>query len=169
MSDISNQEPTKICSKCKVEKPVSEFYKRKDRKNGFGYCIPCCNKANSKYYFNNIEKVHKHKKEYRHTNRDKIKEKVSQYYFSHKEKMDKINRQYNIDNKEKMDAWKKEYRIKNKEKWNEYGNLWRKNKIKNDINFKILSACRLVFFKKQSVRGISRKIIPTVTTTLKFF
>lgn len=34
---------TKICSSCKNEKPLSEFYNQSDRKNGYSYCKKCHN------------------------------------------------------------------------------------------------------------------------------
>ena len=34
---------TKICSNCKEEKPIGEFYKQPDRKNGQSYCKKCFN------------------------------------------------------------------------------------------------------------------------------
>ena len=37
-------EKTKICSVCHVEKPLSEYYKQSDRKNGASRCKTCFNK-----------------------------------------------------------------------------------------------------------------------------
>jgi len=40
----------KICSKCKIEKPISEFYKRSDRKSGLmSLCKKCCQELKEKY------------------------------------------------------------------------------------------------------------------------
>ena len=37
-------ETTKICSTCQIEKPLSEYYKKSDRKNGASQCKSCFNK-----------------------------------------------------------------------------------------------------------------------------
>jgi len=34
---------TKFCNTCKTEKPISEFYKQSDRKNGSSKCKSCFN------------------------------------------------------------------------------------------------------------------------------
>lgn len=46
----------KVCTKCKREKPLSEFYikRRKDCKNGYSaYCKLCQNSSSAKYYNKN--------------------------------------------------------------------------------------------------------------------
>ena len=44
---------TRICSKCGVEKPFSEYEYRKDRNNYRGVCKKCCSTTNSEWYKKN--------------------------------------------------------------------------------------------------------------------
>ena len=85
---------TKICCKCKEEKPVSEFHKDKNSSDGYTYQCKAC--RNAKY------------KEYYHANTDKIKEKrdrdkdYRKEYYSDPERKFKyrkkwIERTFNID------------------------------------------------------------------------
>ena len=61
----------KTCTKCRIEKDVSEFHKQKNGKYGVrGDCKDCV----KKYYKENKEKISKQKKEYYEENREeKIK------------------------------------------------------------------------------------------------
>ena len=56
---------TKICSKCKEQKEVCEFYKDKKRKGGFSInCAECERKRLKSYRENNKEKlIEKYKKD----------------------------------------------------------------------------------------------------------
>jgi 5-methylcytosine-specific restriction endonuclease McrA len=59
------------CSKCKKDKDESEFYKGKDRKDGyFSWCKECCKEHQKKYKETNRKRM----KEYRIKNPNKIKE-----------------------------------------------------------------------------------------------
>ena len=49
---------TKICSRCKLEKPIDRFYKHSTNKGGFRYeCIDCCNLISLNYSRANPERV----------------------------------------------------------------------------------------------------------------
>jgi len=55
----------KICSKCKIEKELSEFYKRKNTKDELQYqCKECVNDYSKKQYENNPEYFKKHNKKW---------------------------------------------------------------------------------------------------------
>jgi uncharacterized protein YnzC (UPF0291/DUF896 family) len=42
---------SKICSKCKLEKNISEFWKEKKKKDGLQiYCKDCCKKIRKEYF-----------------------------------------------------------------------------------------------------------------------
>lgn len=55
----------KTCTKCKLEKPLSEFHKDKSEKDGYTFrCKDCRNNYYNQYYLNNPEKaVEKNKKQ----------------------------------------------------------------------------------------------------------
>lgn len=77
---------TKKCSTCRIEKPLSEFYKRSDRKIGYRYqCKKCINKyrartevkkRNKKYYQKEVVKG----KAREYSQRPEVKERVKKYY-----------------------------------------------------------------------------------------
>lgn len=65
---------TKICNKCKLEKPISEFYKRNGRPLGLmSRCKKCENLCHFDYVQKNREKVYKKKKEWNKNNPNKVK------------------------------------------------------------------------------------------------
>jgi hypothetical protein len=95
----------KTCTKCGEWKPFKEYYKRKDRKDGFrSECKVCHIAGKSKYYEANkeqiIEKKHQHyqenkeeiltkKKEYYVVNREHTLNRVKQHYQENKERIKK--------------------------------------------------------------------------------
>ncbi len=78
----------KTCSKCKEDKPLSEFHKRNDRACGYkSLCKVCGNAANKKwrttsighlkqYYIDNKDEFRRRDKEYKARNRDFLNEKA---------------------------------------------------------------------------------------------
>jgi hypothetical protein len=79
---------TKICSKCKIEKTISEFRKRKDSKDGLRTECKVCNKF--------------YEKEYLLLNREKIKERKKRQYSKNKENILEKNKKYREENIEKI-------------------------------------------------------------------
>ena len=67
---------SKICTKCKVEKPLDEFHKRKIGKFGRQ---PRCKVCVAKYYGENREKILEQSRRYYEENREKILETNRQY------------------------------------------------------------------------------------------
>ena len=120
---------TKICSKCKKEKEVCEFYKNPKKENEVrNSCKICMNKNSKKYYQNNLE--------------------------SEKERHRKYHKKYYSDNKIKENIRSKNYRINNLEKVKEIQRLssekirnrdpekhrnntreWRKNNPKYNVTY----------------------------------
>ena len=119
----------KVCIKCKIEKPVSEFYKRND-KSGFRNDCKSCRK---KYYEENKEYIKERRKKYRQENKEYIKERGKKYKQANKKKIIKYHKEYYKDNKEKIIEYSKEYYKDNKEKINEYN----RNRKKTDALFKL--------------------------------
>lgn len=64
---------TKICSKCKEEKEVCEFYNNKDRFDGKRpECKVCSNKQSTLYNQKNKEKLKSIKQKYVNNNKEKV-------------------------------------------------------------------------------------------------
>jgi hypothetical protein len=72
---------TKVCGKCKVEKPYGDFYKSKANKDGFA---SRCKKCAKEYAIVNHEKILEYSKMYHNKNRDVILEKKKNYYEKNK-------------------------------------------------------------------------------------
>jgi len=82
----------KICKKCNKEKPISEFYKRKDTKDGLFYtCKKCC----KKYSQNNKKRISEQHKEYREKNIERIKKWQKDWYNNNKEYARERGNKYN--------------------------------------------------------------------------
>lgn len=103
---------TKVCTKCKKEKPATEFHKLRLSKDGLRNRCKECRKADSaEYVKNNYEtKI----KLYKEANKEKLKEYQSsynlKYYDKNKEKILLQVSEYTANNIEKIKVYKKEYR-----------------------------------------------------------
>jgi len=128
----------KICSKCKELKDYSEFYKRKDSKDGYrNQCKKCILIERKQYQIEHKDSIAKQKRIYTKINKEKIAKKQQMYLRNNKERVYAQRKQYRLENKEilkeqyerrklKIKQWQKdnadsikkvskEYRKKNKE------------------------------------------------------
>jgi len=106
---------TKVCSKCKVEKELEEFYKDKTRRDGLhNMCKECRDLLNAKWRAENPEKVRAYRvkgfAKWRAENPEKVK--VSRA-------------KWRAENPEKMREGKVKYRAENQEKIKVSGAKWR--------------------------------------------
>ncbi len=117
----------KICTKCKKEKNIESFYKRKTFKDGYTtWCKGCYKEYNQEWENKNKSQREEYHKNYREKNKEIIKERKKESYNK---------------NKEYYKIWEKEYYQKNKEK------IFRKTKdrIKNSpINITYASIHRYI-------------------------
>jgi len=71
----------KICSKCKEEKDVCEFYNNKLRFDGKRpECKMCSNKQSTLYNQKNKEKVNEIKQKYVDNNKEKVKQSKKEWF-----------------------------------------------------------------------------------------
>jgi hypothetical protein len=129
----------KICSICDNEKPVEEFYKRKDSKDGYrNDCIEC-----------HLDKKRIYSKENSQHKRDYM-------------------RQYRIDNPEVIKIWinnnreqylwnSKKWKMDNPEKSKEHKNNNRKNRLHNDPQYRLKNNIRRLILLSFSKKGYSKK------------
>lgn len=138
-----DNEKTKICRECHQEKPISEFYKRKQEKDGIHYDCKVCQKLKNKIYKSKDENKVKQKEYDRlyyidHSDYHKMMTKewliknpdyMEEYYLEHGDERRQYNReQYYITNKYEKN---KEYYINNSAKWNaEHKDEIKQNRIK---------------------------------------
>ena len=102
----------KTCSKCKKEKPFTDFFRDKQKKDGLrSDCKECQklylqeNKEKRKeyikmYYENNKDILLEYQKNYRKENENVISEQKKLYHQKHKEEKNEYSRRYNQENKE---------------------------------------------------------------------
>lgn len=152
---------TKICTKCHIEKNISEFYKSGKYYNSI--CKKCKIQYNCLHAKNN-EKIKKYQKQYRQNNRQKIALKDIKYKEKNKNKLKEYRKEYYIKNKERIIEYRnnnketikekaKEYYLKNKQNINNKHKKWLKdnkekqreydnNRRKNDSVYKIKKQIR---------------------------
>ena len=97
----------KKCTKCKQEKELTEFSKRKRAKDGLqSQCKQCVAAQKKAYREANKEKIAAQKKAYREANKEEIAAKKKTYYEANKEKATARMKAYYEANKEKIAAYK---------------------------------------------------------------
>jgi len=103
---------TKICSKCKIEKSVCEFSRKKSSNSELRSECKECNKiSNKKYREENKEKELNRHKKYREENKETLKLKYKELH--------------------------KEYRQNNKDYFKKYNKIYYENNLKKLIGYKI--------------------------------
>lgn len=91
---------TKVCKVCEVEKPISEFYLRKDSIDGHRHDCSQCHRLNKKNYRNEFpEKEKNNTFKWRKNNPEKIKTLSKKYYYENKERIINQNKNYYYTNK----------------------------------------------------------------------
>ncbi len=116
---------TKICTnkKCLKEKPLLDFYKNKNTKDGHKTeCIVCYNIKQKIYRDKNKEKINKKSKEWYYLNREKRLEQCKKYQDEHKEHYKQYRKEYNKENRKQINMRSNKYNIQ---------------KRKEDLNFRL--------------------------------
>lgn len=76
---------TKICRKCSLELPPSDFFLKQDAKDGrHPYCKSCCRQGNAAYWQENKERLAEHNRQYGADNREAICKNKKEYYQANK-------------------------------------------------------------------------------------
>ena len=121
---------TKLCTKCKIIKPLTDFFKRSKSNDGCTtWCKQCYKIYNAGWYIKNIDKARETHAKYHLDNHEKNKaralsyahseqgiKKRREYYESHKEEIKEYHRQYREKNAEKIRARRRTYYYANKDK-----------------------------------------------------
>lgn len=140
---------TYICSKCKIEKPISEFGKAKDRSRGHkSQCNKCC----KEYRIKNKEAISARNKVWASKNKDVIKLKSKEYYRKNKIKIDSDNKKWRLNNKERAKELSDNFYKANREDIIKRNVINNKNKVDNNELYKLSMSIRCnirqCFYKK---------------------
>lgn len=114
---------TKSCSRCKIEKPITEFYSDKQKRDGFScQCRSCIKIRQYQYRRLNPDKVKKIGKKSRQNNREKVAERKRIWQEANREKHREYSKKWREQNREVS----LQYYQDNKEKLSEINRLWKK-------------------------------------------
>lgn len=106
---------SKVCTRCKVEKPCAEFAIRRDRPMGLvSACKGCANKITSAYRLDNIEKVRQQGVDSYKRNREEIRKKEKIRYWSDPVKARLAARISGKKRTKQRSEYNKRYRVKNR-------------------------------------------------------
>lgn len=130
---------SKICNKCRIEKPLDKFKKDKTCSKGIGnICKECHNIVARLYRLNNPVKFNNSQKKYLEKNRDKRNKHQKEYYLNNKNDINKRNKKYR--ETEKYKKWKNKYKDDNREN----KNMWLKDYRKDPCNAMVAKLrCRI--------------------------
>jgi len=138
---LKMKKQSKVCIVCKIEKQSSDFYIKKDAKDGRDpLCKICRKKRNKNYFILNKKKVLQQQALYYTENKTKINDRNKIYY-----------KPYRLRNKNKIKNKIKEWQIKNKEKIKIYRRYWSKNSRLNNPQFKL--RCNISTAISRSLKG----------------
>lgn len=118
----------KYCSKCDTTKPVEEFGKWSQGKDGLKhYCKECCRADSRKYYDSNKEQVLKRNKEHYYSTLDYQRDRRRRYYENHSEENKAYARAWRAANPERAKANRRAHYLANREKTLEQNRQWSEN------------------------------------------
>lgn len=105
----------KICSKCKENKPLEEFYKHASTKDGKRPdCKSCVAAKSKKYRAKNKQQIAKRKKKYQENHKEKIAEYQKSYYTDNKKELLKYHKKYQVKHTQRISKYQKNYYTDNK-------------------------------------------------------
>ena len=124
---MAASQTTKVCTKCKTEKPVDLFHKKVGVKNGLASnCKACRNDHNKNAYSKNIERERERKRryrvanpnvdrEYQAKNKERLAEHKRKYYEANSTQEKRRSSDYYYANRDEINRDRREYRRANRE------------------------------------------------------
>lgn len=118
--------PLKRCSKCGVEKPLSEFTKHKLSPGGMrGYCKACAAIGRRAYYVRNAEQQREATRQYRQAHPDAIREYKREYHHRNRDTVNQDRRDQYQEQIQERRAKARDYRQRNLDNKRALGRRWR--------------------------------------------
>jgi hypothetical protein len=128
---LDNPKLENVCIKCGIEKDKDLFVKNTN----------CCKECKSlyikEYYQKNKENILEKEKNKYNDNKDQILERHKKYNATKKEERSIYQKEYRSKNKEELYEKRKKYVSENSEKLNKYRRKRYKERIKDDLHFKL--------------------------------
>ncbi len=174
---------TKICNKCNINKPLSDYELRADTGKYRNTCRECRKKYVKKWHNENQD----HIKQYREDNKEYIQARAKKYYKEHqehskeysktfrqehkgyyteynkqykqehKDEISDYNKQYNELNNDAIKQYKKEYHKANRSKENEYAITHNKQRRQNEPLYKLKVQLRHLIYHSLERKGFTKK------------
>ena len=116
---------TKICSICKIEKTLDQFYYEKSKGKYRPECKTCNYQRVKKWRQSNKDKIHNQYLRYYEKNQELVKTRNKKWSNANKDKIKEIAHKYYLKNRNYILEKQKEYKKLNP---NQYKNWWAKNK-----------------------------------------
>lgn len=156
----------KICTRCKIEKPLSEFPKHKTMKDGYlNQCKECTKQIKKEWDKNNKEYRKLYQNKYYKEHEEEIKIYKKQYNVKWHEDNKEYNQQYYQNNKEIIILNVKEYANEHKEEIRENNrNKYQKNKKVINIKKKDKYKNDMLYRLKHLMGGMLRKTFKKIGT-----
>jgi len=139
----------KYCTKCGIEKDVGEFGKAKHHKDGLkSHCKKCHCEDYKTRRLNNPEYRKQYFKKHYQENKIEISQKSKEYYIKNPDKLIYKNnyiKEYYINNPDKLiyrNNKIREWQKNNPDRCKYNLNSYRNNRLRTDINYKLLKCCR---------------------------
>lgn len=96
----------KTCTKCKIEKPLSDFVESKKAVSGIlSRCKVCAKETNSAYQLKNKERISARKRSFRESNSEKISARDAAYRELRRKELAEYQRKYRKENQEKVASY----------------------------------------------------------------
>jgi hypothetical protein len=125
---------TKICTRCKVQKPTTDYSIAKRETDGLQHRCKVCNSIVAREYrLKNVEKEKIRHSEYHAANKDKINTRVSQWQKDNRDKCRARSKRYHANHTQREKTRMKEWSNKNLIWKKQYASKWQKEN-KNIIN-----------------------------------
>ena len=118
---------TRVCTKCGEEKPETEEYFHRDRKNRGGLstiCKECKNKASRRWHAKNPERARDRNRRWQSENPEKVRENVRRWQAENPEKVRETKRRWYAKNTEKVRDKNRRWYADNREKEKERTKIW---------------------------------------------
>jgi hypothetical protein len=107
---------TKICSKCGLEKELSEFNKNRTKKDGYAsWCRECNKLYKQKYREENAEKIAEAKKKCYHAKIEQYKNHHKENYYKHQAERIAYTKKWREENRDRHNATVRKYRAEHPE------------------------------------------------------